>query len=79
MKGKVKQELRKALIFLKSIPNESNHLDKSETSLKFPLGPIISPSPGPTLEIEVAAPETADRKSIPEIDKNIDKIKNRNK
>ena len=33
----------------------------------------------PKLEIEIATQETADRKSITEIDKNIDKIKNRNK
>ena len=26
-------------------------------SLKLPFGPIISPKPGPTLEIDVAAPD----------------------
>ena len=32
---------------------------------KFPLGPIIEPNPGPTLEIEVAAPDTEVMKSRP--------------
>ena len=68
---------------ISSLPNnmakDSIHLDISETSLKFPFGPIISPSPGPTLEMEVAAPEIADKKSRPEIDKSMAIIKNRNK
>ena len=45
----------------------------------MPLGPIISPRPGPTLDIEVAAPEIADKKSSPEIDKSIEIIKNKSK
>ena len=36
---------------------------------KFPLGPIIDPNPGPTLEIEVAAPEIAVTKSRPVSDR----------
>ena len=32
---------------------------------KFPLGPINDPNPGPTLDIEVAAPEIAVIKSKP--------------
>ena len=32
---------------------------------KFPFGPIIEPRPGPTLEIEVAAPEIEVTKSKP--------------
>ena len=32
---------------------------------KFPLGPIMGPNPGPTLEIDVAAPEIAVIKSRP--------------
>ena len=44
---------------------------------KQPLGPMISPSPGPTFEIEVAAPEIADKKSKPVIDKRIANNKNR--
>ena len=35
-------------------------LDKFE---KLPFGPIISPKPGPTFDIDVAAPEIADIKS----------------
>ena len=44
------------------------HFEISETWLKLPFGPIISPSPGPTFEIDVAAPEIADKKSNPVID-----------
>ena len=58
----------------RSIEKDKIHLDISETSLKFPLGPIMSPRPGPTLDM-VAAPEIADRKSRPEIDSNIAIIK----
>ena len=32
---------------------------------KFPFGPIIEPKPGPTFEIEVAAPEIEVIKSKP--------------
>ena len=31
------------------------HLEKSDNSEKFPFGPIISPKPGPTFDIDVAA------------------------
>ena len=55
------------------MPNERSHFEESEISLKFPLGPIISPRPGPTLDIEVAAAEIADKKSKPVIDSKIDK------
>ena len=61
------------------MPKASSHLEMSDTSLKLPFGPIISPSPGPTFEIEVAAPEIDDKKSSPVIDSNIDKIKNKNR
>tara|TARA_B100000131_G_scaffold131791_1_gene128448 strand:+ start:1414 stop:1665 length:252 start_codon:yes stop_codon:yes gene_type:complete len=37
-------------------------LDKDE---KLPFGPIISPKPGPTFDIEVAAPEIEVTKSKP--------------
>jgi hypothetical protein len=37
---------------------------------KFPLGPIVEPNPGPTLEIDVAAPEIEVTKSKPLKDKN---------
>ena len=53
------------------MPNESIHFETSGIDLKFPLGPIISPSPGPTFDIDVAAPEIADKKSRPVIESNI--------
>jgi hypothetical protein len=43
---------------------------------KFPLGPIIEPSPGPTLDIEVAAPEIEVIKSKPVNESNAVIIKN---
>jgi len=43
----------------------SIHFDKSGSDEKFPLGPIILPRPGPTFEIEVAAPEIDVMKSKP--------------
>ena len=33
------------------------HLEISGRDEKFPLGPIIDPNPGPTFEMEVAAPD----------------------
>ena len=51
------------------------HLEKSGNNEKFPLGPIIPPSPGPTLDIDVAAPEIAVTKSNPLIDKRVVIIK----
>ena len=42
---------------------------------KFPLGPTISPKPGPTLDIAVAAPDTAVIKSKPFKDNNVAKMK----
>ena len=55
-----------------NIPNESIHLETSGIDLKFPFGPITSPSPGPTFDIDVAAPEIADKKSRPVIESNMD-------
>tara|TARA_B100001093_G_C26073356_1_gene695524 strand:+ start:292 stop:429 length:138 start_codon:yes stop_codon:yes gene_type:complete len=43
----------------------------------LPLGPIISPNPGPTFDIEVAAPDIADKKSRPVIESKIDNIINK--
>tara|TARA_B100000941_G_C28158271_1_gene376023 strand:- start:12 stop:299 length:288 start_codon:yes stop_codon:yes gene_type:complete len=60
-----------------NIEKESIHFEIFETSLKLPFGPIISPRPGPTFDIDVAAPETADRKSSPVIESRIDIIKNK--
>ena len=58
------------------MPKLRAHLEASDNDEKFPFGPIISPSPGPTLEIEVAAPEIDVMKSKP-VNDNIEvKIKN---
>ena len=40
-------------------------MDRSGKDEKLPFGPISDPSPGPTLEIDVAAPEIAVTKSRP--------------
>ncbi len=58
------------------IPKLSAHLEALDNEEKFPFGPIISPRPGPTLEIEVAAPEIDVMKSRP-VNDNIEvRIKN---
>jgi len=43
--------------------------------LKLPLGPIISPNPGPTFDIAEADPDIAVIKSKPFKDKNAAKMK----
>ena len=43
---------------------------------KLPLGPIISPKPGPTFEIEVAAPDIEVIKFNPDKDNKAVMIKN---
>ena len=48
------------------------HLEKSGNEEKLPLGPIIDPKPGPTFDIDVAAPEIAVIKSSPFKDNNAD-------
>ena len=53
----------------KIIPILKAHLEGLDNEEKLPLGPIISPNPGPTLEIEVAAPEIEVTKSKPVKDK----------
>ena len=57
------------------IPKAKIHFDVSGRVEKFPLGPIIDPRPGPTLEIEVAAPEIDVTKSKPVKDNKAVKIK----
>ena len=47
------------------MPNVKIHFEISGREEKLPLGPIIDPKPGPTFEIEVAAPETEVTKSNP--------------
>ena len=44
---------------------------------KSPLGPIVEPKPGPTLDIDVAAPEIEVTKSSPVKDSIIARRKNR--
>ena len=53
----------------KIIPTLKIHLEKSGNNEKFPFGPIIPPSPGPTFDIDVAAPEIEVIKSNPLIDR----------
>tara|TARA_Y100000768_G_C23681332_1_gene542431 strand:+ start:336 stop:683 length:348 start_codon:yes stop_codon:yes gene_type:complete len=62
-----------------NIAKDNIHFEISETWLKLPFGPIISPKPGPTFDIAVAAPDIADKKSNPEIDSKIEIIKNINR
>ena len=50
-------------------------MDISGRVEKFPLGPIVEPKPGPTLEIDVAAPEIDVMKSKPDKDNNADSPK----
>ena len=52
------------------IPRLKIHLDISGKLEKLPLGPIVEPNPGPTFEIEVAAPEIEVTKSKPLKDNN---------
>ncbi len=40
-----------------SIPIDNTHLAWSDKGWNVPVGPIIGPIPGPTFEIDVAAPE----------------------
>ena len=47
------------------MPKVSIHFEISGSDEKFPLGPIMFLNPGPTLEIEVAAPEIEVMKSSP--------------
>ena len=52
------------------MPIDSIHLEISGNDEKFPLGPMIEPKPGPTLEMEVAAPDIEVTKSRPVNDNN---------
>ena len=49
----------------KIIPKLNIHFEITGKEEKFPLGPIIEPSPGPTLDIDVAAPDIDVIKSRP--------------
>ena len=59
----------------KIIPKLNIHFEISGRDEKFPLGPIIDPSPGPTFEIDVAAPEIEVIKSRPDNESNAVMIK----
>ena len=52
------------------IPNDKIHLEISGKLEKLPLEPIVEPNPGPTFEIDVAAPEIEVIKSKPLKDRN---------
>jgi len=52
------------------MPSVKIHFELSGRLEKSPLGPIIVPSPGPTLDIDVAAPDIDVTKSKPVKDNN---------
>ena len=56
----------------RDLKNVQDELDKEE---KFPLGPIILPKPGPTLDMAEAEPDNAVTKSRPFKDSSVVKIK----
>ena len=62
-----------------SLPNIiaklNTHFDLSDKLEKLPFGPIVSPNPGPTFEIEVAAADTDVIKSNPVAESNAETIK----
>ena len=60
---------------ISKLNNDKLNLEKSGSSLKLPFGPIIGPNPGPTLEIDVAAPEIAVIKSRPLKDSRAARVK----
>ena len=47
------------------MPQISTHLAGSLSEEKLPVGPMVSPRPGPTFEMAVAAPDTAVSRSRP--------------
>ena len=57
------------------MPKVSIHLEISGNDEKLPFGPITDPNPGPTFEIEVAAPDIEVIKSRPVNDNNAEIIK----
>ena len=58
------------------MPKLKTHLEIFGSDEKSPLGPIIEPKPGPTFEIEVAAPDIEVIKSKPVNDKIAVRTKN---
>ena len=63
--GKNKTKIAKSSSLPIIIPKVRIHFEISGKVEKFPFGPIIEPKPGPTFEIEVAAPEIEVIKSKP--------------
>ena len=61
------------------MPTLNIHLDISGKDEKLLFGPITEPRPGPTFDIEVAAPDKEVTKSSPEIERSIAIIKKINK
>ena len=59
----------------KIIPKLNIHFEISGRDAKFPFGPIMEPSPGPTFDIDVAAPEIDVIKSKPVIESSAVMIK----
>ena len=57
------------------MPKLKLNLEKLGKLLKLPLGPIMSPNPGPTFDIAEADPDIAVTKSKPFIDKSAAKMK----
>ena len=47
------------------MPRDNIHFEMSGNDEKLPLGPIIEPRPGPTFEIDVAAPDSEVIKTRP--------------
>ena len=58
------------------MPTLNIHLDISGKDEKSPLGPITEPKPGPTLDMDVAAPEIEVIKSSPVSESNAVSKKN---
>ena len=57
------------------MPTVKIHFETSGRVEKSPFGPIIDPSPGPTLDIDVAAPDIEVTKSNPVKDNKAAKMK----
>ena len=74
--GKNKTKIANNSSLPRSIPKLKLNLEKLGRLLKLPLGPIISPNPGPTFDIAEAEPDIAVIKSRPSKDKRAAKIKN---
>ena len=57
------------------MPKANIHFEISGNDEKLPFGPIIEPNPGPTLEMDVAAPDIEVIKSRPVNESNAEIIK----